>query len=157
MGFCGNLKVAICGNFEYPKIASAEGFELFSCLAVDSSGLSSRRGRALKLSGPHSPIRSFPGFPSIGGPPLPMCSPTCNQTSQIRRSTAVEEGLLSCRQADNNWLIDRKLFVKLTHAGGSGRKSRAKLPRMSVSNYIHCRLSFKYRTSEYTPSRCDGI
>ena len=32
MGFCGNLKVAICGNFEYPKIASVEGFELFSCL-----------------------------------------------------------------------------------------------------------------------------
>ena len=34
MGFCGNLKVAICGNFEYPKIVSAEGFQLFSCLGT---------------------------------------------------------------------------------------------------------------------------
>ena len=32
MGFCGNLQVSICGNFKSSKIASAEGFELFSCL-----------------------------------------------------------------------------------------------------------------------------
>ena len=32
MGFCGSLKVSICGNFENPEIAFAEGFELFSCL-----------------------------------------------------------------------------------------------------------------------------
>ena len=30
--FCGNINFYICGNFKYPKIASAEGFELISCL-----------------------------------------------------------------------------------------------------------------------------
>ena len=37
MGFRGYLKVTICGNFEYPKIASVEGFELFSCLLFRAS------------------------------------------------------------------------------------------------------------------------
>ena len=73
-----------------------------SASRVDSSGPSSRHGRALKLNGSHSLMRSFPGFLSIGDPPLPNCSPPCNQTSQIRRPTAVDEELLSCRQAVNN-------------------------------------------------------
>ena len=37
MGLCGNLKVSICGNFKYPKRASAEGFQLFSCLDIPFS------------------------------------------------------------------------------------------------------------------------
>ena len=28
----GNFKISLCGNVKFPKIASAEGFELFSCL-----------------------------------------------------------------------------------------------------------------------------
>ena len=32
--YCGNLKLSICRNFEYPKFASEEGFKLVSCLSV---------------------------------------------------------------------------------------------------------------------------
>ena len=77
---------------------------------VDSSGPSSRRGRALKLSGSHFLMRSFPGFPSIGDPPLPNCSPTCNQTSQIRRPTAVDEGVVVL-QTGSQQLINKQEIV----------------------------------------------
>ena len=81
-----------------------------SASRVDSSGPSSRRGRALKLNGSHSLMRSFPGFPSIGDPPLPNCSPTCNQTSQIRRPTAVDEGVVVL-QTGSQQLINSQEIV----------------------------------------------
>ena len=35
--YCGNMKLSICGNFEYPKFVSAEEFELISCLLISSN------------------------------------------------------------------------------------------------------------------------
>ena len=81
-----------------------------SASRVDSSGPSSRRGRALKLNGSHSLMRSFPGFSSIGDPSLPNCSPTCNQASQIRRPTAVDEGVVVL-QTGSQQLINSQEIV----------------------------------------------
>ena len=50
--YWGHLKISICGNFKYPKTASAEGSELFSCLHVikDCNIVSSYKMNALKLA-----------------------------------------------------------------------------------------------------------
>ena len=38
-GLLRKFKVSVCGNFKFPNIASAEGFELFSCPGKITLGL----------------------------------------------------------------------------------------------------------------------